>query len=155
VRIWEVPAHFPVFADGQQYQQMESSSGRASKQFLCALRFITGDHFSWLFNCNELDYTGSYIETIPQQAVAQELKPNGDSPPPEAEFEFSDVTALMCLLCARQFKSLDQLKRHNKESDLHKARNSTAVLCLILRGLTFSFVLFLPGMAPLCMDLCI
>lgn len=40
--------------------------------------------------------------------------------PTEAEFEFSDTTAMTCLLCARQFKSLDQLKRHNKESDLHK-----------------------------------
>lgn len=29
---------------------------------------------------------------------------------------------MTCLLCARQFKSLDQLKRHNKESGLHKAR---------------------------------
>jgi len=27
---------------------------------------------------------------------------------------------MTCLLCARQFKSLDQLKRHNKESGLHK-----------------------------------
>ncbi|KNZ81458.1 RNA-binding protein 5-A [Termitomyces sp. J132] len=41
----------------------------------------------------------------------------------EAEFEFSDIAGLTCLLCSRQFKSLDQLKRHNKESDLHKARN--------------------------------
>ncbi|KAK0459501.1 uncharacterized protein EV420DRAFT_269842 [Desarmillaria tabescens] len=33
----------------------------------------------------------------------------------------SRMSALMsCLLCARQFKSVDQLKRHNKESDLHK-----------------------------------
>ncbi|KAF9451221.1 hypothetical protein P691DRAFT_797096 [Macrolepiota fuliginosa MF-IS2] len=47
----------------------------------------------------------------------------GSTPPPETDFEFSDVTSLMCLLCARQFKSLDQLKRHNKESDLHKARH--------------------------------
>ncbi|KAG5727598.1 RNA-binding protein 5-A [Termitomyces sp. T112] len=38
----------------------------------------------------------------------------------EAEFEFSDIAGLTCLLCSRQFKSLDQLKRHNKESDLHK-----------------------------------
>lgn len=38
----------------------------------------------------------------------------------ETEFEFSDTTAMTCLLCARQFKNLDQLKRHNKESDLHK-----------------------------------
>ena len=40
--------------------------------------------------------------------------------PTEAEFEFSDTAAMTCLLCARQFKTLDQLKRHNKESDLHK-----------------------------------
>lgn len=40
----------------------------------------------------------------------------------DSEFEFSDVNALNCLLCSRQFKTLDQLKRHNKESDLHKAR---------------------------------
>jgi hypothetical protein len=38
----------------------------------------------------------------------------------EVEFEFSDVTSLMCLLCARQFKTSEQLKRHNKESELHK-----------------------------------
>ncbi|KAJ6546426.1 hypothetical protein DFH09DRAFT_1320987 [Mycena vulgaris] len=42
--------------------------------------------------------------------------------PVEEDFEFSDVGALTCLLCARQFKTADQLKRHNKESDLHKAR---------------------------------
>ncbi|OJA14940.1 hypothetical protein AZE42_09376 [Rhizopogon vesiculosus] len=42
----------------------------------------------------------------------------------ETEFEFSDTTAFTCLLCARQFKNLDQLKRHNKVSDLHKARHS-------------------------------
>lgn len=40
--------------------------------------------------------------------------------PTESEFEFSDMAAMTCLLCARQFKTLDQLKRHNKESDLHK-----------------------------------
>ena len=40
--------------------------------------------------------------------------------PEEAEFEFSDVVKIACLLCARQFKTLDQLKKHNKESDLHK-----------------------------------
>ncbi|KAF8553408.1 hypothetical protein OG21DRAFT_1586867 [Imleria badia] len=42
--------------------------------------------------------------------------------PVEAEFEFSDTSAMTCLLCARQFKTMDQLRRHNKESDLHKAR---------------------------------
>lgn len=40
--------------------------------------------------------------------------------PEEAEFEFSDLVKIACLLCARQFKTLDQLKKHNKESDLHK-----------------------------------
>lgn len=44
--------------------------------------------------------------------------------PVEAELEFSDTNAMTCLLCARQFKNMDQLKRHNKESDLHKARLS-------------------------------
>ena len=40
--------------------------------------------------------------------------------PDEVEFEFSDLVKLACLLCARQFKSHDQLKKHNKESELHK-----------------------------------
>lgn len=55
-------------------------------------------------------------------AVTSDPKP---TPPPsiipeEMEFEFSDLVKLACLLCARQFKTLDQLKKHNKESDLHK-----------------------------------
>ncbi|KAF8892694.1 hypothetical protein BD779DRAFT_1510429 [Infundibulicybe gibba] len=48
--------------------------------------------------------------------------PGMDPLPAETEFEFSDVTGLTCLLCARQFKAIEQLKRHNKESDLHKAQ---------------------------------
>jgi hypothetical protein len=66
------------------------------------------------------------------------------TPTPENEFEFSDVTALMCFLCARQFKSLDQLKRHNKESDLHKARNLSVVSRLNHMKLTSLFVLSSP-----------
>ena len=42
--------------------------------------------------------------------------------PQEKDFEFSDMKAMSCLLCARKFKAQDQLERHNKESDLHKAR---------------------------------
>ncbi|EJD53376.1 hypothetical protein AURDEDRAFT_180890 [Auricularia subglabra TFB-10046 SS5] len=38
------------------------------------------------------------------------------------EFEFGNATTFACLLCSRALKSLDQLKRHNVESDLHKAR---------------------------------
>ena len=48
-------------------------------------------------------------------------KENTEPPASESDFEFADINALMCLLCARQFKSVEQLKRHNKESDLHKA----------------------------------
>ncbi|CAK5279569.1 unnamed protein product [Mycena citricolor] len=49
------------------------------------------------------------------------------SPPSESvhagqEHDFSDMEALACLLCSRQFKAVDQLKRHNKDSELHKAR---------------------------------
>ncbi|KAM5535561.1 hypothetical protein V8D89_010728 [Ganoderma adspersum] len=53
--------------------------------------------------------------------------------PVEAEFEFSDTNAKTCLLCARQFKSLDQLKRHNKESDLHKKNYKDAALREVAR----------------------
>ncbi|EGO21762.1 hypothetical protein SERLADRAFT_474611 [Serpula lacrymans var. lacrymans S7.9] len=48
--------------------------------------------------------------------------------PQRGEFEFSDTNAMTCLLCARQFKSTDQLKRHNKESDLHKNNLKDATL---------------------------
>ncbi|EJF62555.1 hypothetical protein DICSQDRAFT_103972 [Dichomitus squalens LYAD-421 SS1] len=51
----------------------------------------------------------------------------------ETEFEFSDTKAMICLLCARQFKSLDQLKRHNKESDLHKKNFKDAALREVAR----------------------
>ncbi|KAH9923996.1 uncharacterized protein BXZ73DRAFT_91386 [Epithele typhae] len=53
--------------------------------------------------------------------------------PVEVEFEFSDTTAMTCLLCARQFKALDKLKRHNKESDLHKKNFKDANLRDIAR----------------------
>jgi hypothetical protein len=48
--------------------------------------------------------------------------------PVEVEFEFSDTIAITCLLCARQFKIIEQLKRHNKESDLHKKNFKDAIL---------------------------
>ncbi|RDB23995.1 RNA-binding protein 5-A [Hypsizygus marmoreus] len=72
--------------------------------------------------------TPALAATPGPSTVKPSAKPvtSGTSTPQEVEFEFSDVNRLMCLLCARQFKSLDQLKRHNKESDLHKARNFNA-----------------------------
>ncbi|KZT28608.1 hypothetical protein NEOLEDRAFT_1175903 [Neolentinus lepideus HHB14362 ss-1] len=54
--------------------------------------------------------------------------------PAEGEFEFADMTKMACLLCARQFKTLDQLKRHNKESDLHKKNYKDASLRETARG---------------------
>ncbi|KAG1756233.1 uncharacterized protein EDB91DRAFT_1091342 [Suillus paluster] len=69
--------------------------------------------------------TPTVISTVPSRAPSPEVV--------ETEFEFSDTTALTCLLCARQFKSLDQLKRHNKESGLHKKNFKDANLRDIAR----------------------
>jgi len=55
-----------------------------------------------------------------QPATVEKPKASTITLQPETEFEFSDVAGLTCLLCARQFKAVDQLKRHNKESELHK-----------------------------------
>ncbi|KAJ7285587.1 hypothetical protein C8J57DRAFT_1285256 [Mycena rebaudengoi] len=82
------------------------------------------------------ELTNDSSAVLPSSALAHPKKPGPSADPktvtapvtssnPEAvavegEFEFSDVGALTCLLCARQFKTVDQLKRHNKESDLHK-----------------------------------
>ena len=34
--------------------------------------------------------------------------------------KFEDLTAIACLLCKRKFPSIDNLKRHQELSDLHK-----------------------------------
>uniref|UniRef100_D8PWB0 G-patch domain-containing protein n=1 Tax=Schizophyllum commune (strain H4-8 / FGSC 9210) TaxID=578458 RepID=D8PWB0_SCHCM len=51
-------------------------------------------------------------EAAPVPAIA--VAPSTD------EFEFADTDALMCLLCGRQFKTIDVLGRHIRESELHK-----------------------------------
>lgn len=58
----------------------------------------------------------------PVQQTPSEVPEPAAPLPVEVEFEFSDLKAFSCLLCSRQFKTIEQLKRHNKESDLHKAR---------------------------------
>lgn len=59
--------------------------------------------------------------TVGTSAAPLTIRASVEAPSePEGEFEFSDATSLMCLLCARQFKTSEQLKRHNNESDLHK-----------------------------------
>ncbi|KAK0210530.1 hypothetical protein DFS33DRAFT_1370964 [Desarmillaria ectypa] len=66
--------------------------------------------------------TTSTTDATGSAAQASSAPTQANTTPTLTEFEFSDVSAMSCLLCARQFKSVDQLKRHNKESDLHKAR---------------------------------
>ncbi|KAG7452731.1 uncharacterized protein BT62DRAFT_24136 [Guyanagaster necrorhizus] len=71
------------------------------------------------------DATGSTAQasSAPIQGNTTSTPTSTSTPTPTptpTDFEFSDVSAMSCLLCARQFKSVDQLKRHNKESDLHK-----------------------------------
>ena len=56
----------------------------------------------------------------PEFVVWQQVQQVWEPVPMERVNESSDTSAMTCLLCARQFKSLDQLKRHNKDSDLHK-----------------------------------
>jgi RNA-binding protein 5/10 len=61
---------------------------------------------------------------LPSQVSAPSAVPAAAPPkePSEEECEFGDLTAMTCFLCSRQFKTPNQMMRHNKESDLHKAR---------------------------------
>lgn len=65
--------------------------------------------------------------------ITPKAVPEAAQLPEEKDYEFSDMKATSCLLCARKFKTQDQLERHNKESDLHKVRLSLQSLT----GLTF------------------
>lgn len=55
-------------------------------------------------------------------------KTSSSRPSSPTPFDFSDTTnfattgKVACLLCQRQFKSEDQLKKHTDISELHKAR---------------------------------
>ncbi|KZT42101.1 hypothetical protein SISSUDRAFT_1078616 [Sistotremastrum suecicum HHB10207 ss-3] len=59
-------------------------------------------------------------ETVQKAAPEKAEKSKGISPTIEVEFEFSNTQTLACYLCSRQFKSVELLKRHSIESDLHK-----------------------------------
>jgi len=81
--------------------------------------------------------TSSTTESVAPTKVATpdaKAMPSSGALPEETEFEFSDLVKLVCLLCARQFKSTDQLKKHNKESDLHKRNFKDANLRDVARG---------------------
>ena len=110
--------HFGI--DGTQYQQVESGPGRACPGYYTFSR-KHGQHYYTFHGC--------FLNKLVSQNAPSQLPTAGTavpeaSPTPEVDFEFSDVPTLMCLLCARQFKSLEQLKRHNKGSDLHKVCGS-------------------------------
>ncbi|KAG8695919.1 hypothetical protein FRC09_008855 [Ceratobasidium sp. 395] len=49
--------------------------------------------------------------------------------PAEEELLYGDPQAMTCLLCSRQFKTVDMLKRHSTESALHKTNLSKPELC--------------------------
>ncbi|KAF9066852.1 hypothetical protein BDP27DRAFT_979484 [Rhodocollybia butyracea] len=82
--------------------------------------------------------TSSALVTEPSPAISTTTDASAPvsasvTPEVENEFEFSDVNAFACLLCSRQFKSVDQLKRHNKESDLHKKNYKDSALREVAR----------------------
>lgn len=79
--------------------------------------------------------TATVVPNVEPAPVATAVRAKSATPgPPDGDFEFADTTKIACLLCARQFKHLDQLKRHNKESDLHKKNYKDASLREVARG---------------------
>ena len=42
------------------------------------------------------------------------------APAAAPEFDYSDTSKMACLLCQRQFKALEILRKHIAQSDLHK-----------------------------------
>ena len=42
--------------------------------------------------------------------------------------KYEDLSAIACLLCKRKFPSVDNLRRHQELSDLHKVDNKCAYL---------------------------
>ncbi len=116
---------------------MEPSTGRPASR--CTSRSTcstTGQHTSLVAETDperfQIETPAPIAPVAPAQPVIKATTPEAQTQA-EAEFEFSDTLALTCLLCARQFKSLDQLKRHNKESDLHKKNYKDANLREVAR----------------------
>lgn len=60
------------------------------------------------------------VPAIPRPVVQVQQKSAESSPAPDNDLEFADMDGLVCLLCERKMKSVDLLKRHCKESALHK-----------------------------------
>jgi len=73
------------------------------------------------------------VATLKPAVIASASRSAEGTPVPEGEFEFSDVPSLMCVLCSRKMKSIELLKRHNEESDLHKKNYQDANLREVAR----------------------
>jgi RNA-binding protein 5/10 len=61
-------------------------------------------------------------EARPKPVVLQQV-PTSDVlkvPGPQNQADYSNISDMSCLLCSRQFKSIEQLQRHTQESALHK-----------------------------------
>ncbi|KAL7419762.1 hypothetical protein Q5752_005678 [Cryptotrichosporon argae] len=79
---------------------------------------------------------GPTITTIPPPPVASVPNPPQPAPPAHADaFDYSDTASfanlgkVACLLCQRQFKSEDVLRKHVAQSDLHKTNLANAETC--------------------------
>jgi len=60
--------------------------------------------------------------STPAPIAATSASTSNEKPPQSVgpEFEYADLKKMACLLCSRMFKAVEQLRRHNTESDLHK-----------------------------------
>ncbi|THU99378.1 hypothetical protein K435DRAFT_963448 [Dendrothele bispora CBS 962.96] len=114
-------------APEESVETEEENKAAASKKVapLIASKKTVSNITKW----NQVQEELSSSSTVPTPSIAAS---SSNAPvsepgpiPTDDLFEFSDTNGLGCFLCARQFKSLDQLKRHNKESELHKARFAT------------------------------
>jgi len=103
---------------------------------LIASKKIVNNINKWNQVQEVLNHNTTTVEAVVPPAAAgsssvasTQPKARSNTPAPlNTEFEFSDTHAMTCLLCARKFTSMDQLKRHNKESELHKKNYKDANL---------------------------
>lgn len=69
---------------------------------------------------------GPQTAAVAQQAISS---PAATALQDEAEFDYRDLEKKACLLCQRQFKSLEVLGRHCNESELHKKNLQDQTAC--------------------------
>jgi len=132
----------PDVAEGDRASSNEDPKVAAAKKVapLIASKKTANNITKWN-QVQEVLSTGQLTSTTPEVAAPTKVAtseakttPTPSSLPEEVEFEFSDLVKLACMLCARQFKTLDQLKKHNKDSDLHKRNFKDANLRDVARG---------------------